>query len=348
MTSASSERQFLFAMLGALEDPAAAAAFPAGDPTFMAVARHHRLSPLLSASCAATLPAPIAEAFRRDRVVTTGRNMILGQVAEACIQALAADGIPTIILKGLDYGTRLYDAAGVRPTADVDLLVPNESRRRAFAVLDRLGFEPRAAAAGFDDADYPEVAWTRRGAEVDLHLGLAPFARCRIDYAQVWKEAEPLQLGQTETRALARTHAAIFQALHMAIDHFDVPAIYLVDLARLLGPGHLDPVRVLARSWLCARPLATAIALAARFLPSFGKAVGSIAQSSPGARGVVEGYGSLRPLPRAAQLYRKLAHFDTPVGAIRYVAVQSRRNLGELLERRVRQRTPRERLGLPL
>jgi putative nucleotidyltransferase-like protein len=344
VTLASSERQWLFAMLGALEEPAAAAAFPSDDPTFMAVARHHRLSPLLSASCAGTLPAPIAEAFRRDRVVTTARAMILGQVAEECVWALAADDIPTIVLKGLDYGTRLYDAAGVRPTADVDLLVPNESRRRAFAVLDRLGFEPQAAAPGFDDADYHEVAWTRRGAEVDLHLGLAPFARCRIDYAQVWKEAEPLQLGQTKTWALARPHAAIFQALHMAIDHFDVPAIYLVDLARLLGPDQIDPVRALARSWHCARPLATAVALAARFLPRFGVAAPT-ATPSPGARGVVERYGSTRPLPRTTQLYRKLVHFDTPVEAVRYLAVQSRRNLGELLERRVRHRTARERLG---
>jgi Uncharacterised nucleotidyltransferase len=335
-------------MLGALDSPTAAAAFPADDPAFIAVARHHRLSPLLSATCQGTLPAPIAEAFRRDRVVTTARAMILGQVAEECVRALAEDDVPTIVLKGLDYGTRLYDAAGVRPTADVDLLVPAEGRRRAFTVLDRLGFEPRAAASGFDDSDYHEVAWTRRGAEIDLHLGLAPFARCRIDYPQVWKEAEPLLLGQTKTRALARPHAAIFQALHMAIDHFDVPAIYLVDLARLLGPVPIDSVRALARSWQCGRPLLTAVALAARFLPRFGETVGSTAAiSSPGGRGVVERYGSTRPLPRAAQLYRKLVHFDTPIGAVRYLAVQSRRNLGELVERRVRRRTPRERLGLP-
>src|SRR5580692_4322683 len=90
-------------------------------------------------------------------------------------------------------GPRLRDAplrGGRRaPTSDIDLLVPGEQRREAFAALDRLGFEPRAAAPGFDDADYHEVAWTRAGAEIDLHMALAPLARCRIDYAAIWKEA---------------------------------------------------------------------------------------------------------------------------------------------------------------
>ncbi len=63
--------------------------------------------------------------------------MLLGQAAEACIGAFAAAGVPTIVLKGLDYEVRLYNAPAARPTADVDLLVPGEQRRAAFAVLDR-------------------------------------------------------------------------------------------------------------------------------------------------------------------------------------------------------------------
>jgi hypothetical protein len=54
----------------------------------------------------------------------------------------------------------------------------------------------------------------------------------------------------------------------------------------------------------------------------------------------------LAPLPRAEQLLRKLGHFDALADALRYLSVQSRRNLREQLERRVRKRSPRERLAL--
>lgn len=346
MNPPSSDRERLIALLATLEDPSSAAELAPDDSALVAAARHHRLTPLLSATCGQTLPAPLAESFRRDRLVTAARNMILGQAAEECLRALADAGVRTIVLKGLDYETRLYRVAGARPTSDVDLLVPDEKRRQAFGVLDRLGFEPRAAAPGFDDSDYHEVAWTRGGVEVDLHMALAPLARCHIDYAAVWAAAEPFDLGQTKALDLARHHGAVFHALHMAIDHFDVPAIYLVDLTRLLPTaGDLDLARMTARSWRCERPFTTAITLAQAFLPRWSRTLPSAPPTGAAIR-VLRGYGTTAPLPRPEQLVRKLMHFDSWVDMIGYVAIQSRRGVRERLERRLRGRSARERLGL--
>ena len=314
----------------------------------MAVARHHRLSPLLSITCGETLPAPLAEAFRRDRVVTAARNMILGQVAEECLRALAAAGIPTIVLKGLDYETRLYGAPGARPTADVDLLVPDEKRRAAFGVLDRLGFEPRAAAPGFDDPDYHEVAWTRAGVEIDLHMALAPLARCRIDYAAIWREAEPFRLGATETlrpRPPARRRSST-RCTWRSITSTCRRSTSSTS-ARLL------PTRGRRRR---SRRAGAPVALPTPLRDGAGARVGDAPRLRPlarparaaarVARRVTEGYGSTEQLPRAEQLLRKLLHFDAPGDALRYVAVQSRRNLRETYERRFRHRSARERLAL--
>jgi hypothetical protein len=332
----------LTTLLTALDDASTAAGLPAADAGLTQLARYHRLTPLLSAQQGQALPAALGEAFRRDRLMTAARNIKLGQVAEECGRALESSGIPAVVLKGLEYEARLYGLPGCRPTSDVDLLVPNDARRDAFRVLDGLGFEPRAAAPGFDDVDYHEVAWRRAEIEVDLHMALAPLARCRIDYRAIWRDAEPFRIGQTELRALARTHAAIFHGLHMAIDHFAVPAIYLVDLSRLL-PDTADRERALdlAAEWHCRRPLATSVALTAAFLPSWS---GDVAPSAI-ARRIIAAYGSTAPLPRTEQLVRKMLHFDTAGDAFRYVAVQSRRNLRGELERRVRRRSARERLG---
>jgi hypothetical protein len=346
VNSASDEREHLNALLTALDEPDRAAFLPPNDPLLMVVARHHRLTPLLSIRCGQTLPAALAEAFRRDRVVTAARNMILGQAAEECVRAFASAGIAAIVLKGLDFETRLYGRAGSRPTADVDLLVPNDQRRLAFAVLDRLGYEPRAAAPGFDDHDYHEVAWTRAGLEVDLHLALAPFARCRIDYAAIWAEAEPFVLGETPARALSRPHAAIFQALHMAIDHFEVPAIYLIDLMQLLpSVDEAAAARALAHRWHCERPLDTALSLLSRF-PQ-GRLLRAAAGGRSGlAQRIADSYGRTTRLSRPEQLLRKFRHFDTATDALTYFVVQSRRNLGEVMERHLRHRSARERLAV--
>lgn len=348
VSSVLGERELLVTLLAALADPSAAARLPGAPPDSTALlnlARHHRLTPLLSAERGTELPAALAQAFRKDRIVTTARNVVFARVAEECLAALSAAGVPGMVLKGVDYDSRLYPVPGSRATSDVDLLVPISARRDAFRVLDRLGFEPRAAAPGFDESDYHEVAWRRAGVEVDLHTGLAPFVRCRIDYDAVWREAEIVRLGSTEARRLAGPHAAVFHALHMAIDHFGIPAIYLIDLARLL-PTPADRARAesVAVAWRCARPLDTATWLTAAFIPDWAAAP----RGRPGmaARRVVAGYGTSAPLPRPEQLFRKLLHFDTASYAARYLAVQARRNVRELFEKRMRRRTARNRLQM--
>jgi hypothetical protein len=342
------EIQALRALLAATEDPARARGLPLDEAVLSAVAHRHRLTPLLSTLAAGALPPGLAEAFRRDRLVTTAHGLYLGSAATEAARALTADGIDVIVLKGLAYERALYGSAGLRPTSDVDLLVPSDKRRAAFAVLGRLGYRPRAAAPGFDEPDYHEVAWDRGRVEVDLHLGLAPAARCAIDYPAVWAARVPFDLGGAPAARLADDHAAVFHALHMAIDHFDVPGLYLVDLARLLpGPAEVAAATATARAWRAARPLETALALSAAFLPRWAAAAAPVgAALPPRAARVVAGFGGTGRLERPTQLRRKIEHIDTLADAVRYLGVQARRNLRELWETHVRRRTPGERLGV--
>jgi hypothetical protein len=336
----------LRSLLAAIEGRPQALPAGANATEVLELARRHRLSPLLSRVDLPGAPASLAEAFRHDRVMATARNLMFAQVAQECVAALAAAGVPAALLKGLAYSATIYSEPEVRPTGDVDLLVPGGARRTAFAVLDRLGFEPRAAAPGFDDADYHEVMWTRNGVEVDLHLALAPLVRCRIDYRDLWGSMREVNVGAARAATLHPRHAAIFHALHMAMDHFDVPALYLVDFSRLVpAAGDREPAAALARAWGCARPFATAAALTAAFLPGWAGAPATPAAGGFSTR-VVDGYGGTGRVSRPEQLIRKLIHFDTGRDAVRYVAVQGRRNVRELYERHVRRRSPRQRLAL--
>jgi hypothetical protein len=337
------ERQVLTALLAAVDDPARAPSLPDDAPT-LDLARRHRLTPMLSIGARGALPEKLDEACRRDHVLTVARHLALTAVAEECVAALAAAGVQAALLKGLAYAS-LYPL-GARPTSDVDLLVRAGDRRRAFQVLDGLGFEPRAASPGFDDPDYHEVAWQRGGVEIDLHMALAPLVRCAIDYDEVWGGVRELPVGGASAYTLAPAHAVVFHALHMAIDHFDVPALYLVDLARLApDAAALAAAAATARAWRCERPLQTSAALAGAFQPRWpaAQALGA----GWAARRVIDGFGGTASLSRPEQLLRKLAHFDALTDAARYTRVQAGRKARDLIERRVRRRTARERLNLP-
>ena len=363
------DQLLLGALLGAVERRTPFRRPPGvSDAHLVALARHHRLSPLLSLEdpSAGGLSAEVVETFRRDRLATLGRSTLHRHALAEILAECDAAAVDVAVLKGIAYDDLLYPEPGTRPASDVDLLVRGPERRRAMEVLTRLGYTPSASAPGFDEPDYHEVSFRRDVVNVDLHLALAPLVRCSIDYPALWGTAmETWELGGRTTRTLDFVHASVNQALHMAIHHFDVPALYLLDFRRLVtrcgqAPGGPTAawtrLRATARAWGCARPLATAADLVAAFLPADGEAVGGLVPPLPPVqprseawvtRRVVERFGGMEPVSRPEQLGRKLLHFDDGLTATRYLWVQARRILRERwLGYTNDERSAAERLGL--
>ncbi len=319
----------------------------ATDDQVLAVARHHRLSPALSMLAENPTSQALLETFRRDRLVTLGRGTLLRHALVEVVNALCAAGVQTIVLKGMAYEALVYPIPGTRPATDVDLLVRRGTRNVTFQTFRSLGFHPVAAAPGFDERDYHEVSLRRGDVNIDLHFGLAPFVRGAIDYDALWAAATPFPMDGAPAYGLSRPYAALHQALHMAIHHFDVPGIYLLDLARLVAaPGVGAQAAQAAKQWRCLRAWETGTNLAAAFVPgAISWLLPNGAASSPRIDRVIRSYGHLAALARPEQLRRKVEHFDSPLDAARYLLVQGRRVLREKFIRLTGEPSASERMG---
>ena len=112
---------------------------------------------------------------------TWSRNQLLLNRTAPAIGALTEAGIPTMVLKGGALGLRYYDDLGLRPMADLDVLVPFDQAVAATDVLIGLGYQTQpltrthqldhhgrpAAQAGAADP-----GGEARGGEIDLHWQL--------------------------------------------------------------------------------------------------------------------------------------------------------------------------------
>jgi hypothetical protein len=347
------EHQMLRSLLQCLAGDDAGAARPDlerfYDDHVVLVARAHRLSALLGALRPSGLPPPLAERFRRDHVATLARNLMLRRALVDVVQLFAARKIETIVLKGMEYEERLYGRLGARPTSDLDVLVEDRHRRVAFETLRAAGWTPVAAAPGFDEVDYHEVEWKRDGVFLDLHFALAPLPRCGIDYHAVWQEKQPLSVDGASAWRLADAHDVVYHVLHMAIHHFDVPGVYLVDLTRMISDDtQRATVEALATRWRLFRPWRTSLLLTAAFLPWWSASTSARRFQPDGvAARVIDHFGTVTGVPRAEQLRRKLEHFDAAPDAARYLLVQGRRLVREAALKRFGRRTAEERLGFP-
>jgi hypothetical protein len=355
----SAEQRLLVALLATADRGVPFRSPPGIDAArIVALARHHRLSPLLSiGSRPAGFSPEIAETFRRDRLSTLGRSTLLRHALSEILAALDARGVEAAVLKGIAYEDLIYPDPGTRPSSDVDLLVRGSERRAALGTLARLGYQPSASAPGFDQPDYHEVSFRRDAVNVDLHFALAPLVRGAIDYAALWEGMQTWTFAGRVTKTPGFVHSAVNQALHMAIHHFDVPALYLLDFRRLAAmadaAGQSEGAanarsRAAARAWGCLRPLETTLALSSAFLDD--EATDARGRG-PGLSWLVErvvaGYGGLEPVSRPDQLARKILSFDHPRTAARYLWVQGRRIVRERwLTQFGRPRSATERLGL--
>jgi hypothetical protein len=133
----------------------------------------------------------------------------------------------------------------------------------------------------------------------------------------------------------------------MAIHHFDVPALYLIDMSRIVADETARAAaEITAGAWRCLRPWRTSVALTASFLPGWKAGEAEARNTSAAAVRVMRSFGTTASLPRLQQLRRKVEHFDSGVDAVGYLWVQGRRLIREHALRRFSRRSPEERLGL--
>lgn len=159
--------------------------FPRSPPAdrvtrVMELARRLRLGAAIGARCRALpdsqqLPAPLAEAFRRDQAHAAIRTAMLERSAGQVAEAAARLSVPIVFLKGFALFLIGRDRAGGRPIADLDLLAPEaeakslhgELLRNDYRALGDLGNEHHLAALVSPEGNNIDIHFCLRGLSLE-------------------------------------------------------------------------------------------------------------------------------------------------------------------------------------
>jgi hypothetical protein len=215
------------------------------DPRAWSVAfefarRLHALLPFLlrvdRADWKSELPAPTREAI--DAALTRERMglALLDGELEAALAWLAEDGIPVIVLKGMDVGRRFYPERLLRPMTDVDLLVRAEDFGRAFARMRARG--DRAVGTNAARRQRIELARAEGAPIVELHGRLLRGNRGESD---IWdRRIEDAFPDLPNASALSATDCLSYLIRHAAVQHQIESPIWLSDIHFLIGRSSPD------------------------------------------------------------------------------------------------------------
>ena len=199
------------------------------DQAYLAeLAYREDLAPLayrtLSQANAGTVQGPTLQRLEYMYGLTCRRNALAYLQLAQVLQGLDAEGIDPLVLKGAALATQVYDDPGLRPFADLDILVRNRDLQPAHQVLVDLGY--RFNYKGQAIAAPSEADLRYRSARqyfhqdpnylsIDLYwqLGRYPYL-VETDYQGLWDRASRVELGGVP----ALVPSPEDEILHLALD----------------------------------------------------------------------------------------------------------------------------------
>lgn len=261
------------------------------------LARAGRLTPLYTAKTIPGAPQAFLEACWADRKEAEARSMLLELAWTDLAPALAAAGVPTLLVKGPAVAEACYALPGWRPMVDLDLVVPAAHWDAAVGALAAAGFRAEAgrwARLSFELTGQEAFAkgYGQQAAVVELHQDLRMVsermgpASGAVDMERAWQQAKPFSFGRQAGLTLGDEDALTYACTHW-LQHHAPASIWLVDLAVMAKQGRLDWQRLVAQAKAdgTAHALWAGLAAAAAFLHAPVPQEVLISLAPPGLRG---------------------------------------------------------------
>ena len=162
---------------------------------------------------------------------------------------LAAAGIPVVAMKGIPLAAFYYEDIGVRPMADVDLLVRREDAKAAVACLLADGYRLSVPFAETDIATKNGRTFTKEGAsEVDLHWGVLHDFNVAWSDEALWSGSQTRPYDGMVLRFLRAEDQILHLCSHGMRYNVVAPLRWLADVAMVLRrDGHRIDMDYLVR-----------------------------------------------------------------------------------------------------
>jgi hypothetical protein len=182
------------------------------------------------------------EPVRRRLAERSAMSLFLGAETQRLMRELSGQGVKIIVLKGMDFASRLYVQPALRPFVDVDLLVLEADWGNVSSTMARLGYLPHEIklkhASGYSEQTWEHSAMPGVMIEVHDNLVNSPTVRRGVS---VRLEDLPLRLGANGFFQPTPAGLLIVAAVHGAASHSFDKLQHLCDIAQI-ARGHAGKI----------------------------------------------------------------------------------------------------------
>ena len=170
----------------------------------------------------------IRDAAFRSHHQAVGFSLMLRQHGNALMQAVKAQELPAIVIKGPVFARRLYPDPALRRFTDIDILAAPEAVRRLAELLSAMNFELADQAAGPDPQEWKWLHREHRDVMIEVQCNLIHAAALRTALSLRYVDLVP-----DNDRSEAECPAALLlvATVHAAGHHFE-RLVQVVDICQ--------------------------------------------------------------------------------------------------------------------
>jgi hypothetical protein len=202
----------------------------------------HGIAPLLARQIARApqaWPAAFGDGLKRAALGEVALVAVRETALVKVLDALAADGVRALVIKGGHLAHSIYESSCLRPRLDTDLLIAEPDIARTRATLERCGYEYVPHVSG--SLVMPQTHYRREDRagvvdQLDVHWRLAvPHAFSALPVLdELWHRSTAVAALGAAARAPSLADALLIACAHQAAHHSDACALkWVVDVQRL-------------------------------------------------------------------------------------------------------------------
>lgn len=186
-------------------------------------------------------------ALQEAYIHTTAQNALAMKTLAVILRALSEADVPVILLKGAALLATVYDDIGLRPMADLDLLVPFQTLEQCLAALERQGYEPTEIFPFQDKTGYcwGQLALEKADAhdvvlELHWHLLDNPHYAQKMSAGALLPRSRQVAFADQNVRILNPEEQILHLCAHSLYHHRGEVARTCVDLALIAQTEPID------------------------------------------------------------------------------------------------------------
>jgi hypothetical protein len=190
------------------------------------------------------IPRQVLARLEASYQANWARNTVLTERWAEVVALLAGEGLEVITHKGMALIRTVYPDIGLRPMADIDLLIRPADLPTVKRTLRAVGYRTPGEAMEAQEAFRSYLHFVRDATVIDLHWELAHYTRfegiLHVDHEGLWKRACRMQAGGAQGLMLSPEDQLLHLALHVTLGSEFGRLIWYTDLDAVLrrfGPA---------------------------------------------------------------------------------------------------------------